>query len=84
MSWYRDAETEMIEVAAAVQGQRLIQMERLEGLAAQLVQALKQSDELIVEALSGPAGTPLITNLLNAAILGTKVGIGLASSVPAT
>ena len=77
MSWYRDAETELIDVAAAVQGQRLIQMERLESLAAQLVLALKQSDELIVEALSGPAGTPLITNLLNAAILGTKVGVGL-------
>ncbi len=77
MSWYRDAETELIDVAEAVQSQRPVRIERLEALAAQLVSALKQNDELIVEALSGPSGTPLVTNLLNAAILGTKVGIGL-------
>src|SRR5215204_3906767 len=77
MSWYRDAETELIDVAEAVQSQRPVRIERLETLAAQLVSSLKQNDELIVEALSGPSGTPLVTNLLNAAILGTKVGIGL-------
>src|SRR4051794_19699763 len=77
MSWYRDAETELIEVAEAVQSQRSVGIERLEALAAQLVSALKQNDELIVEALSGPSGSPLVTNLMNVAILGTKVGIGL-------
>jgi HD-GYP domain-containing protein (c-di-GMP phosphodiesterase class II) len=77
MSWYRDAETELIELADAVQSQRSVRIDRLEALAAQLVSALKQNDELIVEALSGPPGTPLVTNLVNAAILGTKVGIGL-------
>jgi response regulator RpfG family c-di-GMP phosphodiesterase len=77
MNWYRDAERELADVAAAVQSQRLLRMERLEALAISLVSSLKQSDELVVEALSGPAGSSLITNLINVGILGTKVGIGL-------
>jgi len=77
MTWYRSAESELADVAAAIQRQRPLRMERLEALASELVSALKRSDELVVEALSGPAGSPLITNLINVAILGTKVGIGL-------
>ncbi len=77
MNWYRDAEREMAEVAAAVQSQCPLRMERLEALATSLVSSLKQSDEPVVEALSGPAGLSLITNLINVGILGTKVGIGL-------
>ncbi|ALA58273.1 HD-GYP domain-containing protein [Nitrospira moscoviensis] len=77
MTWYRDAEAELGETAAAVQRQRPLQLERLEVLAARLVSSLRQNDELVVEALSGPAGSPLITNLVNVAIVGTKVGIGL-------
>lgn len=77
MSWYRDAEAELGDVAAVIQSQRPLRMERLETLANGLVSALKQSDELIVEALSSPSGSPLITNLINVGILGTKVGIGL-------
>jgi hypothetical protein len=77
MNWYRNAERELTEVAEAVQSQRPPRMERLEALAAELVASLKQTDELVVEALSGPAGSTLVTNLINVAILGTKVGIGL-------
>ena len=77
MNWYREAERELADVAVAVQSQRLLRMERLEALATGLVSSLKHNDELVVEALSGPAGSPLITNLLNVGILGTKVGIGL-------
>ena len=77
MHWYRDAETELVKVAAAIQSQRPLCMEPLVPLAAGLVTALKQNDQLIVEALSSPSGSPLITNLINVAILGTKVGIGL-------
>jgi hypothetical protein len=77
MHWYRDAETELVKVAAAIQSQRPLCMEPLVPLAAGLVTALKHNDQLIVEALSSPSGSPLITNLINVAILGTKVGIGL-------
>jgi hypothetical protein len=77
MNWYRETEAELVELAAAVQSQRPIRLGRLESSAKELVSLLKRNDELVVEALSNPSGSPLITNLLNVAILGTKVGIGL-------
>ncbi len=77
MNWYREAERELTEVAAAIQSQRPFRMERIEALGAGLVSSLRQSDELVVYALSGPAGSPLVTNLLNVGILGSKVGTGL-------
>jgi HD domain len=77
MTWYRETERELIEVAAAVQSQRPFRMERLETLAADLIASLKQNDALVIEALSGPQGTVLITNLINVGILGTKIGLGL-------
>jgi hypothetical protein len=77
MTWYRDAEAELTFVASAIQSQRSIQLDRLEILAASLVASLKRSDELIVMALSSPSGSPLLTNLVNVAVVATKVGMGL-------
>lgn len=77
MNWYREAEQKLTETAVAIQSQRPFHMEQIEALGSDLVSSLKQSDELVVHALSRPAGSPLITNLLNAAIFGSKVGIGL-------
>ena len=77
MAWYRDAEAELVHVAAAIQSQRNIQLDRLERLANSLVASLERSDELVVMALSSPAGSPLMTNLLNVAVVATKVGMGL-------
>lgn len=77
MTWYRDAEAELTLVASAIHSQRSIQLDRLEVLAASLVASLKRSDELIVMALSSPSGSPLLTNLLNVAVVATKVGMGL-------
>jgi len=77
MTWYRDAESELTLVASAIQSQRSIQLDRLEILAASLVASLKRSDELIVMALSSPSGSPLLTNLVNVAVVATKVGMGL-------
>ncbi len=76
MNWYRQIEEELTTVAAAVQAQRPFPIDRLESLRDGLVSSLKRSDELVVYALSGPAGSPLITNLINVGILGTKVGMG--------
>ncbi|MGQ0666777.1 MAG: HD domain-containing phosphohydrolase [Nitrospiraceae bacterium] len=77
MTWYREAERELTDLAAAVQSQRPLRVDRVESLATSLVSLLKQDDQLVVEALSGPGGSSLITNLINVGILGTKIGIGL-------
>jgi HD domain len=76
-NWYHEAEDALAEIATAVQEHRPISLERLETLAGDVVSSLRHNDELVVEALSGPPGSPLITNLINVAILGSKVGIGL-------
>ncbi len=75
--WYHQAEQALNDTAAAVQGSHSFALSSLERLAVDLVGSLQRNDELVVEALSGRAGAPLITNLINVAILGTKVGIGL-------
>ncbi|MBK9306498.1 MAG: HD domain-containing protein [Nitrospira sp.] len=75
--WYYQAEQVLNDTATAVQGGRSFALSSLERLAADLVVSLQRDDELVVEALSGRSGTPLMTNLINVAILGTKVGIGL-------
>lgn len=77
MSWYHEAAKELADVALAVQRQQPLRIDRVEPLAVTLVSQLKQNDQLVVEALSGPAGSSLITNLVNVAILGSKIGIGL-------
>ena len=75
--WYHQAEQALNDTAAAVQGGHSFALSSLEWLAVDLVGSLQRNDELVVEALSGRAGAPLITNLINVAILGAKVGIGL-------
>lgn len=76
-SWYEKAVQTLDEVALAVQGHQEIPLQDLETLASDVAESLQHTDELVVEALSGPPGSPLITNLINVAILGTKVGMGL-------
>ena len=74
---YHEAEYALGEIATAVQEDRSISLEPLETLARDVVSSLQHNDALVVRALAGPAGSSLITNLINVAILGTKVGIGL-------
>ena len=75
--WYRIAQEQLTGVALAVQQQDELNLEALAALATGIGEALKRSDQLLVQAMSGPAGLPLITNLVNVAILATKVGAGL-------
>lgn len=75
--WYRETEKLLLELTGAIQQHQPISLTRLEPVAASLVSSLQTSDELLLDALSGPPGSPLITNLINVGILGTKVGIGL-------
>jgi HD-GYP domain-containing protein (c-di-GMP phosphodiesterase class II) len=75
--WYRLAQEQLTDIALAVQRQDDLNLETLSGLAAGIVEALKKSDQLLVQAMSGPVGPSLITNLVNVGILATKVGAGL-------
>ncbi len=74
---YRQAEAALMQVAAAVQRQERVDLTEMTHLAGTIVDSLQENDQLVVEALSSPPGPPLVTNLVNVGILGTKVGIGL-------
>ena len=75
--WYRRAQEQLTGLALAVQQQDALDLEPLSALATEVVAALKRSDRLLVQAMSGPPGPPLITNLVNVGILATKIGGGL-------
>lgn len=74
---YRQAEAALAKAAAAVQQDEDVDLSELAPLASAIIDALHASDQLVVEALSSPPGSPLITNLINVGILATKVGMGL-------
>src|SRR5215831_17628907 len=75
--WYQSAVDELTRVAAAIQRQDDLDLKRVSSLASDIVESLSRSDQLVVEALAGPSGSQLITNLINVGILATKVGVGL-------
>ncbi|HET7910069.1 MAG TPA: hypothetical protein VFL19_05125, partial [Nitrospira sp.] len=74
---YRRAEQELTALAAAVQRQDPLEMTALSALATDIADAIGHNDQLVVQALAGPSGSTLITNLVNVSILSTKVGSGL-------
>lgn len=74
---YRHIEASLLQVTAAVQRQEQVDLAEVTHLAGTIVDAIQENDQLVVEALSSPAGPPLVTNLVNVGILCTKVGIGL-------
>ena len=74
---YRQAEGALMRMAAAVQGEERVDLTEVTYLAGTIVDSIQANDQLVVEALSSPPGPPLVTNLINVSILGTKVGIGL-------
>jgi len=75
--WYQIAQEQLTGVALAVQRQDALDLESVSTLATGIADALKGSDQLLVQAMSGPEGPPLITNLVNVGIVATKVGAGL-------
>jgi len=75
--WYQSAVVRLTQVAAEIQRQDVLDLKGISLLASDIVESLSRSDQLLVEALAGPTGPPLITNLINVAILATKVGVGL-------
>lgn len=75
--WYQNAVDQLTRVAVAIQRQDELDLTGMSSLAVDIVESLNRSDQLVVEALAGPSGPPLITNLINVGILATKVGVGL-------
>ena len=78
--WYQSAVDQLTRIAAAMQRQEHFDLKRLSSLASDMVESLSRGDQLVVEALAGSSGSPLITNLINVGILATKVGVGLGYS----
>jgi len=75
--WYRMGEEELSRLAETVRHHAVIRLETLTKIATGIVQSLQSSDRLVVQALSGTNGSPLITNLVNVSILSAKLGMGL-------
>ena len=75
--WYQSAVDRLTGVAAAIQRQDELDLKGVSSLASDIVESVSRSDQLVVEALAGPSGSQLITNLINVGILATKVGVGL-------
>src|SRR5262245_47881077 len=75
--WYQSAVEQLTRIAAAIQRQDDLDLKRVSSLASDIVESPSRSDQLVVEALAGPSGSQLITNLINVGILATKVGAGL-------
>ena len=76
-SWYRRAEEELLRLADAIQHRDVVCLDGVTALAGELVVSLKRNDALTVVALSSPSGDPVLTNLLNVAIVATKMGMRL-------
>src|SRR5262245_54154280 len=74
---YRRAEQELTALASAVQRQDRLEIDELSALANEIADSIARNDQLVVQALAGPSGSTLITNLVNVSILATKVGSGL-------
>ncbi|MDH4187767.1 MAG: HD domain-containing protein, partial [Nitrospira sp.] len=77
IDWYSAAQERLTSVALAVQRQEPLDLEAVSSVAVGIVEAIKRNDQLLVHALSGPAGSSLITNLVNVGVLAAKVGAGL-------
>lgn len=74
---YRRAEEQLTSIASAIQRQDRIDLEGLSALATEIADSVGHDDQLVVQALAGPSGSTLVTNLINVSILATKVGVGL-------
>ncbi|HSF70462.1 MAG TPA: HD domain-containing phosphohydrolase [Nitrospira sp.] len=74
---YRRAEQELTALASAIQRQEPLAITGLSAVAKEIEDSLSRNDQLVVQALAGPGGSTLITNLVNVSILATKVGSGL-------
>ncbi|SLM49686.1 conserved protein of unknown function [Nitrospira japonica] len=74
---YQSAEQQLGAIAATIQRDEALDLTRLSTLADAIAEAVSDDDQLVIHALAGPVGPPLVTNLINVSILSAKVGAGL-------
>ncbi len=74
---YQRAEQQLTAVASSIQRQDAIDLSTLSDLATEISDSVGRDDQLVVQALAGPSGSTLVTNLVNVSILSRKVGAGL-------
>ncbi len=85
--WYRLAYEALGRLAPAGQSAnpfqpeggvaRVAMMAEFTKIATGFVDSLQQSDHFLAKAMSGHAGSPVISNMVNVSILATKLGMGL-------
>lgn len=80
IDWYGLAETELTRITEAVRQDAPFALDDLTPIATGIVEALKESDQLVARALSRQNRLPLIASMVNVAIVATKIGIGLGYS----
>lgn len=74
---YRAAEEAVTSLGLSVRRGEPIHLDSLLLVVPNMVDHLSHSDDLVVRALSGSIGSPLITNLIHVGILSVKLGMGL-------
>jgi HD-GYP domain-containing protein (c-di-GMP phosphodiesterase class II) len=84
--WYRMAEEALGRLASSGQQAnpfqldglaRVAMMEEFTKIATGFVDTFQQSDHFLVKAIAGKKGSPVISNMVNVAILATKLGMGI-------
>jgi HD-GYP domain-containing protein (c-di-GMP phosphodiesterase class II) len=78
--WYHEAYEALSRLAQVSDRETAFPREMLEEfkkIATGIVEALAQSDQLLVQVITGQEGSPIILNMVHVSILATKLGMGL-------
>src|SRR5262249_61486427 len=74
---YRRTEDHLTSVASAIQRQDRIDLEGLSSLATEIADSVGHSDQLVVQALAGPGGCPLVSDFVHGRIVAPQRGLGV-------
>jgi HD-GYP domain-containing protein (c-di-GMP phosphodiesterase class II) len=73
--WYKLAEEELGRVRASVKLDQAFPIDNLLKIATGIVGSLETSDHLLAKSISGYTGTPIVMNMVNVAVMATKIGM---------
>ncbi len=79
---YQATEVAVTRLGVSVRQGEALDLAPLQHVVPELVSHLQDRDDLMVRALSGSGGSPLITNLIHVGILSIKLGMGLGYGRP--
>jgi HD-GYP domain-containing protein (c-di-GMP phosphodiesterase class II) len=77
LDWYGLAEAELAGLAIAIRNRQPFTLDEIGRIATGMVEALEDSDRLLMRAFTGQKSSPLITNMVNVGIFSVKLGRGL-------